>query len=323
MDHRKYYGNPQQIMGVEEHRLVGGKGDGMRLLQIRNGLGLDCTISVDRCADISRLIFKGDNLGYFSPAGYVAPSYYDDIGDGMLRSFTGGFLTTCGLTNVGVACEDQGEQLPLHGRISNQPAEHCYWTEDEKEIVIYAKISQAAMFLEKLTLTRKIVIKKDCNLIRIEDVIQNCGEYETPCMILYHMNMGYPLLSEQSILQIPSVSITPRTEHAKEQLDSWNQITPPAPNVEEACFYHTFDKKGFARIYNPVIKKGVEISFDPTNLDCFTQWNMFGEYDYVLGLEPGNCRPDGRHKTRQDRRLKTLKCNESKKYWVEIKIVEE
>jgi hypothetical protein len=25
MDHRKYYGNPQQIMGVEEHRLVAEK----------------------------------------------------------------------------------------------------------------------------------------------------------------------------------------------------------------------------------------------------------------------------------------------------------
>ena len=29
---------------------------------------------------------------------------------------------------------DEGEVLPLHGSIANQPAEHAYWEEDEKEI---------------------------------------------------------------------------------------------------------------------------------------------------------------------------------------------
>ena len=40
MIERAYYGHPSQFFGVEEHRLVGGRGDGMRLLEIRNGLGL-------------------------------------------------------------------------------------------------------------------------------------------------------------------------------------------------------------------------------------------------------------------------------------------
>ena len=36
----QYIGQESQVFGVEEHRLVGGKGDGMRLLQVRNGKGL-------------------------------------------------------------------------------------------------------------------------------------------------------------------------------------------------------------------------------------------------------------------------------------------
>lgn len=68
MDQSVYLGHPSQLCGVEEVRLVGGKGDGMRLLQVRNAAGLELTISADRCADISRLIFKGDNMGYFSRA---------------------------------------------------------------------------------------------------------------------------------------------------------------------------------------------------------------------------------------------------------------
>ena len=72
-----YIGHESQLSGVEEVRLVGGKGDGMRLLQLRNGLGLEMTVCADRCADIYRLSLKGDNMGYFSPVGYVAPAYYD------------------------------------------------------------------------------------------------------------------------------------------------------------------------------------------------------------------------------------------------------
>ena len=64
-------GHESQIIGVEEHRLVGGKGDGMRLLQVRNGKGLEFTVSLDRCADISRLSIFSYNVGYFAPCGYV------------------------------------------------------------------------------------------------------------------------------------------------------------------------------------------------------------------------------------------------------------
>ena len=60
----KYVGHDSQAYGIEEHRLVGGKGDGMRLLQVRNGKGLDFTVAVDRCADIYRLSFKGINMGF-------------------------------------------------------------------------------------------------------------------------------------------------------------------------------------------------------------------------------------------------------------------
>ena len=117
MSYSAYIGHPSQLCSVEEVRLLGGKGDGMRLLQIRNAVGTELTISADRCADISRLVFKGDNMGYFSPCGYVAPAYYDDKEDGFLKSFTAGFLTTCGLTAVGSPCVDEGEELPLHGTI--------------------------------------------------------------------------------------------------------------------------------------------------------------------------------------------------------------
>lgn len=59
-----YIGHPSQLYGVEEVRLVGGKGDGMRLLQVNNASGLSFTVAADRCADVYRLCFKGVNMGY-------------------------------------------------------------------------------------------------------------------------------------------------------------------------------------------------------------------------------------------------------------------
>ncbi len=60
-----YIGHDSQIYGIEEHRLVGGKGDGMRLLEITNGKGLQLTVTPDRALDISRLRFRGINMSYF------------------------------------------------------------------------------------------------------------------------------------------------------------------------------------------------------------------------------------------------------------------
>ena len=53
-----YIGHETQCYGIEEHRLVGGKGDGMRLLQVNNGDGLEATISLDRNAELPQGILK-------------------------------------------------------------------------------------------------------------------------------------------------------------------------------------------------------------------------------------------------------------------------
>ena len=108
-----YIGHPSQLSGVEEYRLIGGKGDGMRLLQVRNGLGLEFTVSADRAADITRLSYEGVNYSYISPSGYVAPTYYDQQEFGFSKSFTCGFLTTCGLSNIGVPTEDESGKTVL------------------------------------------------------------------------------------------------------------------------------------------------------------------------------------------------------------------
>jgi len=300
---------------------VGGKGDGMRLLEVNNGKGMELTVSLDRAADISRLRYRGINMSYFSPCGYVAPAYYESKGSDWLKSFTAGFLTTCGLQAVGSPCVDVGEELPLHGSIANTPAEQAYWLEENGELVIHAVVKDETIFAGKLRLNRELHISLEENTFVIQDTIENTGDTRLPFEILYHMNMGYPLLDEDSRVEIPSVQVNPRDEHAAEDIENWMHMTKPEAGYVERCYYHQFEGVGKASIYQPKLKQGLEIVFDPKELDGFVEWKMMGIRDYVLGLECGNCLPDGRDVMRRSGMLKFLEPGERKLYWVQVQMI--
>lgn len=319
----QYIGHDTQYYGVEEHRLVGGKGDGMRLLEINNGKGLELVCVPDRCGDISRLKYKGINVSYLSPCGYVAPAYYDNVSDHWLKSFTAGFLTTCGLEAVGTPSEDAGEAFPLHGSIANQPSEQVYWQEDKETIRVHFLVKDEAIFARKLRLERTIEVSKKENQFQIIDKIINTGDRGEGFEILYHMNMGYPLLDEDSILEIPSSEVMPRDAHAEEDLENWMNLQKPTQGYQERCYYHKFsDEKGRASIYQPKHHFGLNIQFDAHELDGFVEWKMMGIRDYVLGLECGNCYPDGRKAMRESGMLKFLKPGEAKEYRVCVQMFE-
>lgn len=296
MQNRNYFGHESQLYRVEEHRLVGGRGDGMRLFEVDNGSGLSFTVSADRCADISRLSYQGINMSYFSVCGYTAPTYYDKEGLNFLKSFSCGFLTTCGVQSMGNPSEYEGSSYGLHGTISHIPAEQIsYRTTPEGEIQLDAKINDACIFHQKIVLNRTYKCAYGSNKLIIEDTFTNEGSTKEPFLLLYHMNMGYPLLSETSLVDISSSKVTARNEEAKAGLDAWKKMIPPVANYAEQCFYHTFDQpKATAKIYNPAISKGLAIHFDPTLLPVMCQWKMMGEKDYVLGLEPANNYLEGR-----------------------------
>ena len=315
---REYLGHESQFCGVEEHRLVGGKGDGIRLLEVNNGNGIMFTLSLDRAGDISRIYKDGRNLGFFAPCGYVAPAYYDKEGAGFLKSFTAGFLTTCGLTAVGSPCEDNGEVLPLHGNISHTPCENVNWWIDDS-IHIKLTVRDASLFGHKLLLTREFECPVGGDEIKMTDTVRNICDEETPYMILYHFNMGYPLLSEKSKVSVKSKGVMPRNERANEGLNDALTMEKPQSGFLEQCYYYDMEE-GYAEIYNPDIDTKLSLSYDTKELPFFTEWKMMGKGEYVLGLEPGNCHPDGRDVMRKQGRLAFLKAGEEKTQTIIIKI---
>ncbi len=316
----QYVGHPSQLYGMEEHELTRGRGKGLRLIEIHNGKGLDLTVSPDRCADISRLRYKGINLSYMNPCGYVAPAFYDKEGGNFLNSFTAGFLTTCGLQNVGTPNTQNGVNYGLHGSIANTPCENYSFYEKDGVLCIDALVRDEVIFGRKMTITRKIRISTEQNTFEIEDTIVNNSDHDEPIYLLYHMNMGYPLLDEDSIVDIKSSKVIGRNQHASDDIKNWMHMEKPTKGYEERCYYHSFEHEGYASITQPKLGIKLEIMFDPKVLDYFTEWKMMGIRDYVLGLEPGNTVPDGRASMHERGLEKVLKAGEKKTYKVSIKV---
>lgn len=307
----KYYvGHPLQTRGAEQYILQGGKGDGMKFLNVRNGLGLEVWISLDRCADLGRVTYKGMNMGYMSPCGNVAPSFYDKDGIGFLKSFSAGFITTVGFEGAGGACVDQGENVPLHGTVGNLPAELKSIEESDNEIVIKAIVRDCVIFGRRFILERSYNISYTENTITLRDKITNEGENEHPFLLLYHCNMGYPLLSENSIVKVPFTDIRANTPSAIENIDTALLMEKPQKNYIERCYFFDTvpceDNNVKVGIFNPDINVGMIMSYNKEELPCFTEWKMMGRRDYALGLEPGSCEPCPRNIQREKGILKYL-----------------
>ena len=185
-----------------------------------------------------------------------------------------------------------------------------------------ATIRDARIFSYQLILEREYIIPLDENAVYLTDTIKNIGSMEAPLEVLYHCNMGYPLLDENAELSIPAVKVEARNDHAQSGIDTCLVCEKPQNGYEEMCYYHTMEGKTEVSIFNNKIKKGLTMSYDTKELPCFTQWKMMGEYDYVMGLEPGNCYPDGRDVMREKGILEFLRGGEEKVHHIKFDFIE-
>ena len=323
---RAYVGHISQLFDVRSYRLCGGRQEGVRAVDICTGSGLEVTVLPDRCMDLYQVKFQGKNLCFQTAAGITAPAYYDKEGNEWLRGFFAGFLTTCGLTTIGNGSHDEGEALGLHGRISNTPADDfCVSTvlrDGVPTAVLRGVMNESVLFGNCLSLTREITCAYGDNHIRLTDIVENIGPRTVPHMILYHHNMGYPLVSEKASLVIPTSSVKARNVYSAQNLSLWKQIDPPEQNAQERCYYHELeaDDNGMTvvGIDNPTENLRMRLRFSTRELPYFIQWRMLGEREYVIGLEPGNAPIEGRAAAREEGTLPFLEPGEKRVYHLDI-----
>jgi hypothetical protein len=323
-------GHLSQIAGVRMMELHDGPEAGVRIAEVRSGSGLRFQVSLDRGMDISVAEYKGIPLAWRSPNGDVHPSYYDPKGLGWLRSFPGGLVTGCGLTHLGAPCVDDGEDLGLHGRLSHTPATHVEtkteWEENNCTFAISGIIRENTLFKQNLALHRTIEVDLGSSVFTLRDTVVNEGFRLSPLMLLYHINLGWPLIDEGAELLLNSISMTPRDSEASKGVATATSIPTPVPGYKEQVFFHDLepDSGGFASalLANKKLQLGLFVQYRHKELPKFTQWKMVGEGEYVLGMEPANCLVQGRAKERERGTLQILDPGEKREFLLRIGILD-
>ena len=327
---RRYVGHMAQIAPVKSYVFTEGREKGCHAYDVSTGAGLRFTVLADRCLDLYTMDYAGKGVAYITKSGVAASQYFDPHGYEWLRSFGGGVLTTCGLMQAGPPEKVGIWDMGLHGRISNTPAfDVCCqssWKGNEYETVIKGSMREAVLYEENLVLHRTISSVAGKNVVNITDIVENQGVQVTPYMLIYHMNFGYPLISEDTRLTIPSSSVKARDEASECHIENWMKIPPPDANEGTALFFHDMqcDENGKVRLelYNVRMKYGVYIEYNKLQLPCFSQWKNISPQDYVIGLEPGTCFPTGRKENQLNDILKYLEPNQMAQIELEIGIME-
>jgi hypothetical protein len=248
-----------------------------------------------------------------------------------MRGFFGGLLTTCGLVNVGTPDTYRNEQLGGHGRISYTPATNVsydvFWVGDDLHMVARGEMREVRPKHTNLLLKRTIHCIAGERSVEIRDRVINEDAETTPHQILYHVNVGFPIVSPGSRLVSGTQIVTPRDAAAADAKELFRMFQGPTPNYDEKVYYHHMvscgDGRCGAAVINPDLDGGLGlyVRYDPRTLPTMVQWKNMGEGMYVTGLEPANTYGVDMDKLRALGLLKTLEPGEEVEYFVEIGVL--
>jgi hypothetical protein len=279
--------------------------------------------------DIQQASYKGIGLAFMTPTGCSHPSLYDPAPMGWLRNWGGGLVTGCGMRGAGAP--DAKENIPLHGLLSNTPAEKIVcrqeWVDGKYLLAVSGEVRESRMFGENLLLKRTVSTSLGSNAFEITDLVRNEGFKDSPLMLLYHINIGFPMLSENSVIKAGRHNVVPRDGVAAKGIREWHKFDAPVKDYREQCFYHDIpaNKDGFARctLSNANLGLDFEVAYRKKELPFFTEWKMTGEGEYVVGLEPTNCHVEGQTSEKEKfKSLKTLQPGETCEFKVRISLLE-
>jgi len=321
-------GDISQLCDARKMEYTEGRAAGIQAVEVTTGSGLAFTVLPSRSLDIARASFNGIPIAWQSPVGVTSPYFYQPEGMEWLRGFFGGLLTTCGMAYSSHPCTDNGEQLGLHGRVSNIPAENVIvnkvWDQDDYRITVSGRVREVCVFGDNLALNRTIRTSLGSRSILVSDIIENTGFRESPLMMLYHINPGWPVVSEHSRFAAPAAETTYFDDNARREPDQWSTFLPPQEGYSERVYLHDMipDADGMVTValVNERDNIGVYLRYPKKEFPRFIEWKMMGKGEYVVGIEPGNI-TGNRAQMRADGTLEFIKPGAARAFSIEIGVL--
>jgi hypothetical protein len=327
-------GRLEQVAGVRLVTLGDGLGRGVRVIEFHTGSGFSFEVVVDRCFDIGQCEIGGRPLNWQSNAGIVGPWFYENDEWGWFRAWGGGMVVTCGLDHTLLAGEDdasdfhqmhnfQTVRFGLHGRVGGLPARLIgygeRWEGDACVLWAEGEVLQSAIFGEHMLLHRRIEARVGESHFTIHDEVENVGHSRVSHMLLYHCNVGFPVVDRGSELLVASLKTT--TDYGV-PIEGYATLSAPIKDFTEACFEHELvaepDGKVPVAVVNRDLGLGVYQVFRVGQLPHHTVWRMMGEDTYALAMEPSTNRDAGRRDAKERGELLHLEPGDVRPYDLEI-----
>jgi hypothetical protein len=138
--------------------------------------------------------------------------------------------------------------------------------------------------------------------------------------LLYHINLGQPVLQAGSRIIAALDHLAPRDARASQGVETWSICEGPEGGFREQVYYSTplVDEHDWAEamLTNHDGTLGYSVQFDTRTLPCLNFWkNTAGVEDgYVLGIEPASGFPNTKSFEEQQGRVVKLQGGQSRTF---------
>ena len=290
---------------VVKRTLRGGVSNGVEVVEVDNGC-LRIDVIPTRGMGIWRAVLGDQRLGWNSPIRRpVHPNFVplsEPSGIGFL-SGASELMFRCGLESNGVPEFDDNGRLVhgLHGRIANLPAHRVEleFDDDTRLLSLRGEVDETRFLFQKLRLTTTLSTRLGSQEFTWHDAVENIGGTPATMQMLYHVNIGQPLLDPGSQLLAPVRRLAPRDQIGVDAgVDRWQTYPAPDANSMEQVFFLQLvgDDNNNTRVAlkNSAATSGVSLRYSLSALPYFTQWrNTQSPADgYVTGIEPATNIPN-------------------------------
>jgi hypothetical protein len=308
---------------VTKRALRGGRRDGVDLIEVNNG-ALAFSIIPTRGMGIWKAHRGETRVGWDSPVrdGPVNPSFVNLMSGGGLGWLEGfdELLARCGLENNGAPYTEGRTTFGLHGRIANTPAHYVAVHADKGSggtIAVEGHVDEARLFFTQVRLVTTIATAPGSNRLTVRDEFHNPSDLPQEMQVIYHWNLGPPLLDTGARFSAPMKAVLPRDARAAEGIGHFDVYGAPEPGFAEQVYYFDLLARSgqgpaggttLAMLRDSAGEKAVVLRFQRSQLPAFSLWKCTGglRSGYVTGLEPGTNYPNPKPFEKQRGRVVTL-----------------
>ncbi len=267
---------------VQRYRFTAGKREGVELVVVDSGK-VRAAICPTRGMGLWKANIDGLDCSWKSPVeGPIHPHYVpitDSNGLGWLDGFDE-LLVRCGLQSFGAPDFNDKGQLKhaLHGRIGNQPA--VEWSvhvdADHSLLEVRGEVHEARFLQFNLRMSVNYRFAFGQPAIDVIDTVTNASDTATTMQMLYHINVGAPLLEAGATMHsaakriVARISMPPMTWQLGRLTSHLLQVTSSksislrrqrAPTVGQRHYWHRrIARAGLrcttSRIHFPISRSG-------------------------------------------------------------------